>query len=270
MRPPSPRRAASTLADRDQDGQPWHSVASGCRPCGAAVVGLPGTGNRASHVTDSSSGRCCCACKGCTSRPAVVCAAQGAGLRLAAARPRQGIPASPRQRRRGSTVPTRARAVMTSIDLAGRPRREPGATTIFLVGAARRAMPAVRGPAALSRASVRCGDADCTYRERARGRRRSARDADLPHGIDHDARVRAWLRERGGSLGSRRSPEVHVRAPLDQAISARHALGDGAEIAFLPPVTAASGSAWRSCPRAAIRLRRQAPELRELASPGRA
>lgn len=61
---------------------------------------------------------------------------------------------------------------------------------------------------------------------------------DLPPGVDTPRRVRAWLRERGGPWATALAEGRNVRASVDQAMApADSAFGDGAEVAFFPPVT---------------------------------
>ncbi len=61
---------------------------------------------------------------------------------------------------------------------------------------------------------------------------------DLPEGIDTPTRLRAWLRERGGTWAVALAEGRNVRAAVDQAMAPVEApFADGAEIAFFPPVT---------------------------------
>jgi sulfur-carrier protein len=61
---------------------------------------------------------------------------------------------------------------------------------------------------------------------------------ELPPDVDTVARVRAWLRERGGAWQTALAEGRSVRAAVDQAMASADArLVDGAEVAFFPPVT---------------------------------
>jgi sulfur-carrier protein len=61
---------------------------------------------------------------------------------------------------------------------------------------------------------------------------------DLPAGVDTVARVRAWLRERGGPWAVALAEGRNVRAAVDQVMARGEVpLADGAELAFFPPVT---------------------------------
>ncbi len=61
---------------------------------------------------------------------------------------------------------------------------------------------------------------------------------DLPPGVDTAARVRGWLRDRGGAWAAALAEGRNVRAAVDQVMVRTDApLRDGAEVAFFPPVT---------------------------------
>ncbi len=61
---------------------------------------------------------------------------------------------------------------------------------------------------------------------------------ELPAGVDTPGRLRTWLRERGGAWATALADGRPVRASVDQRMAAADApLGDGAEVAFFPPVT---------------------------------
>jgi molybdopterin synthase sulfur carrier subunit len=61
---------------------------------------------------------------------------------------------------------------------------------------------------------------------------------ELPSGIDTVARLRAWLRERGGAWSLALGEGRNVRAAVDQVMVGPEApIADGVEIAFFPPVT---------------------------------
>ncbi len=61
---------------------------------------------------------------------------------------------------------------------------------------------------------------------------------DVPQQVDTVARLRSWLAQRGEPWGDALADTRHVRAAVDQTmVDDRHALHDGAEVAFFPPVT---------------------------------
>jgi molybdopterin synthase sulfur carrier subunit len=61
---------------------------------------------------------------------------------------------------------------------------------------------------------------------------------ELPPGVDTVARVRDWLRERGGAWAAALGEGRNVRAAVDQVMARTDVpLADGAEVAFFPPVT---------------------------------
>jgi molybdopterin synthase sulfur carrier subunit len=61
---------------------------------------------------------------------------------------------------------------------------------------------------------------------------------ELPAGVDTVARVRGWLRERGGAWAAALAEGRNVRAAVDQVMARAEApLSEGAELAFFPPVT---------------------------------
>lgn len=66
----------------------------------------------------------------------------------------------------------------------------------------------------------------------------SRESCDLPPGVDTPARLRAWLRERGGNWATALAEGRNVRAAVDQAMTPVDVpFRDGAEVAFFPPVT---------------------------------
>jgi molybdopterin synthase sulfur carrier subunit len=61
---------------------------------------------------------------------------------------------------------------------------------------------------------------------------------ELPPGVDTPARLRAWLRTRGDAWAAALAEGRSIRAAVDQRMAGPDAaFGDGAEIAFFPPVT---------------------------------
>ncbi len=60
---------------------------------------------------------------------------------------------------------------------------------------------------------------------------------ELPQGVDTTARLRNWLRERGGAWAALADGR-NIRAAVDQVMVGPDApLRDGVEVAFFPPVT---------------------------------
>ena len=60
----------------------------------------------------------------------------------------------------------------------------------------------------------------------------------LPPGVDTPARIRGWLRERGGAWSTALAEGRNVRAAVDRSMAgAETPIVDGAEVAFFPPVT---------------------------------
>jgi sulfur-carrier protein len=60
----------------------------------------------------------------------------------------------------------------------------------------------------------------------------------LPDGVDTPARLRGWLRDRGGAWAAALAEGRNVRAAIDQVMATPDQLfADGAEIALFPPVT---------------------------------
>ncbi len=61
---------------------------------------------------------------------------------------------------------------------------------------------------------------------------------DAPAGITSVAQLRAWLAQRGEPWAEAFAEIRRVRAAVDQTmVDDHHALHDGAEVAFFPPVT---------------------------------
>lgn len=61
---------------------------------------------------------------------------------------------------------------------------------------------------------------------------------ELPAGIDTPAALRGWLRTRGDAWAAALADGRPIRAAIDQRMAAPEArFGDGAEVAFFPPVT---------------------------------
>ncbi len=61
---------------------------------------------------------------------------------------------------------------------------------------------------------------------------------DAPSEITNIAQLRAWLARRGDPWAAAFAETRRVRAAVDQAmVSDDHALHEGAEVAFFPPVT---------------------------------
>lgn len=61
---------------------------------------------------------------------------------------------------------------------------------------------------------------------------------DAPAGIESVAQLRTWLAQRGEPWTAAFAETRRVRAAVDQTmVDDRHALHEGAEVAFFPPVT---------------------------------
>ncbi len=61
---------------------------------------------------------------------------------------------------------------------------------------------------------------------------------DTPRGVASVGELRNWLAQRGEPWSAAFAEARRVRAAVDQAmVDDRHALHDGAEVAFFPPVT---------------------------------
>jgi len=61
---------------------------------------------------------------------------------------------------------------------------------------------------------------------------------NAPDGITTVAQLREWLAQRGEPWQQAFAQTRRVRAAVDQAmVDGEHALHDGAEVAFFPPVT---------------------------------
>ena len=61
---------------------------------------------------------------------------------------------------------------------------------------------------------------------------------DAPAGVANIAQLRAWLVQRGEPWASAFAETRRVRSAVDQVMADDgHALHDGAEVAFFPPVT---------------------------------
>lgn len=59
-----------------------------------------------------------------------------------------------------------------------------------------------------------------------------------PNGISNVAQLRTWLAQRGEPWASAFAETRRVRAAVNQTmVDDQHALHDGAEVAFFPPVT---------------------------------
>jgi molybdopterin synthase sulfur carrier subunit len=66
----------------------------------------------------------------------------------------------------------------------------------------------------------------------------SRETCELPSGVETTSGLRAWLRDRGGPWAIVLAEGRNVRAAIDQVMVGGDArFGDGAEIAFFPPVT---------------------------------
>ncbi len=67
---------------------------------------------------------------------------------------------------------------------------------------------------------------------------RSDEAVDAPEGITTVAQLRDWLAQRGEPWRQAFAETRRVRAAVDQAmVDEGHALHEGAEVAFFPPVT---------------------------------
>ena len=67
---------------------------------------------------------------------------------------------------------------------------------------------------------------------------RSEESLDAPNDVANIAQLRDWLAQRGEPWSSAFAEIRRVRAAVDQTmVDDRHALNDGAEVAFFPPVT---------------------------------
>lgn len=67
---------------------------------------------------------------------------------------------------------------------------------------------------------------------------RSEETIDAPEDIATVAQLREWLAQRGEPWQQAFAQTRRVRAAVDQAmVDGEHALHDGAEVAFFPPVT---------------------------------
>ncbi len=67
---------------------------------------------------------------------------------------------------------------------------------------------------------------------------RADETVDAPNDVANVAQLRAWLAQRGEPWAAAFAETRRVRAAVDQTmVDDRHALHDGAEVAFFPPVT---------------------------------
>ena len=67
---------------------------------------------------------------------------------------------------------------------------------------------------------------------------RSEESLDAPNDVANVAQLRDWLSRRGKPWSDAFAEVRRVRAAVDQTmVDDRHALHDGAEVAFFPPVT---------------------------------
>ena len=67
---------------------------------------------------------------------------------------------------------------------------------------------------------------------------RSEELLDAPNDVVNVAQLRGWLAQRGEPWAEAFAEIRRVRAAVDQTmVDERHALHDGAEVAFFPPVT---------------------------------
>ncbi len=67
---------------------------------------------------------------------------------------------------------------------------------------------------------------------------RSEETLDVPQQVNTVAQLRAWLSQRGEPWTAALAGNNRIRAAVDQAmVDDQHALREGAEVAFFPPVT---------------------------------
>ena len=67
---------------------------------------------------------------------------------------------------------------------------------------------------------------------------RSEEWLDVPNDVTNVAQLRSWLAQRGGPSSDAFAEIRRVRAAVNQTmVDEQHALHDGAEVAFFPPVT---------------------------------
>ena len=67
---------------------------------------------------------------------------------------------------------------------------------------------------------------------------RAEEAVNAPDGVANVAQLRSWLTQRGEPWREAFAETRRVRAAVDQAmVDDAHALHDGAEVAFFPPVT---------------------------------
>ncbi|MGH6610492.1 MAG: molybdopterin converting factor subunit 1 [Burkholderiaceae bacterium] len=67
---------------------------------------------------------------------------------------------------------------------------------------------------------------------------RADETVDAPNQVRNVAELRSWLSQRGEPWAAAFAETRRVRAAVDQAmVGDQHALHEGAEVAFFPPVT---------------------------------
>ena len=67
---------------------------------------------------------------------------------------------------------------------------------------------------------------------------RANETVDAPDGVTNVAQLRAWLAQRGEPWQTAFTETRGIRAAVDQVmVDQKHAVHDGAEVAFFPPVT---------------------------------
>lgn len=67
---------------------------------------------------------------------------------------------------------------------------------------------------------------------------RADESVDLPDHVENIAQLRSWLTQRGEPWAAAFAETRRVRAAVDQTmVDEQHAIHDGAEVAFFPPVT---------------------------------